>query len=81
MGIAKLSKQKLHDEIIREAKVLGIHPGTSEIIADKVVLKIMKWREGRSMITEEDLNERLPKELAKYNEDLAYLFKSKDKII
>ncbi|MBQ2639004.1 MAG: hypothetical protein Q4E70_00530 [Candidatus Saccharibacteria bacterium] len=81
MGIAKLSKKKLHDEIIREAKVLGIHSGTSEIIADKVVLKIMKWREGRSMITEEDLNERLAKELAKYNEDLAYLFKSKDKII
>ena len=81
MSVAKLSKKKLHDEIIREAKVLGIQKETSELIADKVVLKIMKWREGRSMITEEDLNERLATELSKYNEDLAYLFKSKDKII
>jgi len=81
MGIAKLSKKKLHDEIIREAKVLGIHSGTSEIIADKVVLKIMKWREGRSMITEEDLNERLAKELAKYNEDLSINRKELSKIV
>lgn len=81
MSVAKLSRKKLHDEIIREARVLGIHSGTSEIIADKVTEKIMGWREGRSMITEEDLNEKLAKELTKYNKDLAYLFKSKDKII
>ncbi|MBR1875300.1 hypothetical protein IJ798_02920 [Candidatus Saccharibacteria bacterium] len=81
MSISKLSKKKLHDEIIREAKVLNIHSGTSELIADKVVEKIMKWREGRSMITAEDLNEKLATELEKYNKDLAYLFKSKDKII
>lgn len=81
MSIAKLSKSKLHEEIKREAKVLGIHPGTAEIIADKVVEKIMTWSKKRSMITEEDLYARLAKEIKKYNEDLAYLFESKDKII
>lgn len=81
MSLAKLSKKKIHEDIKREAKVLGIHPGTAEIIADKVTEKIMAWSKKRSMITEDDLNQRLAKEIKKYNEDLAYLFESKDKII
>ena len=81
MSIAKLSKQKLKGEILKEAKVLGMHPGSAEIIADKVTEKVMKWSRGRSMITKEDLNERLAKEIKVYDRDLAYLFESKDKII
>ncbi|MBQ6486685.1 hypothetical protein IJI76_03145 [Candidatus Saccharibacteria bacterium] len=81
MSVAKLSKKKIHEDIKREAKVLGIHPGTAEIIADKVTEKIMNWSKKRSMITEDDLNERLVKELEKYNKDLAYLFESKGKVI
>ncbi len=81
MSLAKLSKKKIHEDIKREAKVLGIHPGTAEIIADKVTEKIMTWTKKRSMITEEDLNQKLAKEIKKYNEDLAYLFESKGKII
>ena len=81
MSIAKLSRKKLEDEIKREAKVLGINVETGEWVAKKTVDEIMKWREGRSMITTEDLNEKLAKVLEKYNQDLAYLFKSKNKII
>ena len=81
MSVAKLSKKKIHEDIKRDAKVLGIHPGTAEIIADKVTEKIMNWSKKRSMITEDDLNERLVKELEKYNKDLAYLFESKGKVI
>ena len=81
MGTAKLSKKKVHEEIKREARVLGIHSGTAEIIADKVTEKIMSWSKKRAVITEKDLNTRLAKEIKKYNEDLAYLFESKDKII
>lgn len=81
MSVAKLSKKKIHEEIKIEAKVLGIHPGTAEIIADKVAEKIMSWSKKRSMITEDDLNQRMVKELEKYNKDLAYLFESKGKVI
>lgn len=81
MGMAKLSKKKIHEDIKREARVLSIHPGTAEIIADKVTEKIMAWSKKRSIITEDDLNTRLAKEIKKYNEDLAYLFESKGKII
>lgn len=77
----KLSKKKIHEDIKREAKVLGMHPGTAEIIADKVVEKIMVWSKKRSAITEDDLNQRLAKETKKFNEDLAYLFESRNKVI
>ncbi|MBP5512504.1 hypothetical protein J6X90_03915 [Candidatus Saccharibacteria bacterium] len=77
----KLSKKKIHDDIKREAKVLGLHAGSAEIIADKVTEKIAKWSEKRAMITENDLNSRLAKEIKPYNEDLAYLFESRGKII
>ncbi len=81
MSLAKLSKKKIHEDIKREAKVLGIHPGTAEIIADKVTEKVILWSKKRSMITEDDLNQKLAKEIKKFNEDLAYLFESKGKII
>ncbi|MBP5674923.1 hypothetical protein J6W91_01170 [Candidatus Saccharibacteria bacterium] len=81
MTKVKLSKKKVHEEIKREAKVLGLHPGTAEIIADKVTEKIMTWSKKRAMITEDDLNQKLAKEIKKFNEDLAYLFESKGKII
>ena len=81
MGLAKLSKKKIHEDIKREAKILGLHPGTAEIIADNVVDKVVAWSKKRSMITEDDLNQRLSKEIKKYNADLAYLFESKGKII
>lgn len=81
MVLAKLSKKKIHEDIKREAKVLGLHPGTAEIIADKVTEKVVTWGKKRSTVTEEDLNGKLAKEIKKFNEDLAYLFESKDKII
>lgn len=81
MATTKLSKKKIHEDIKREAKVLGMHSGAAEIIADKTVEKIIAWSKKRSMITEDDLNQRLAKELKKYNEDLAYLFECKGKVI
>jgi len=81
MTSKKLSEKKVHEDIKREAKVLGLHAGTAEIIADKVTDKVIAWSKKRSMITEDDLNMRLAKEIKPYNEDLAYLFESRNKII
>ena len=39
MTVTKLSKKKVHEEIKREARVLGMHSGEAEIIADKVTEK------------------------------------------
>jgi len=81
MAVKKLSYKKIHEDIKREAKVLGLHPGSAELIADKVTEKVLEWSGSRSMITEDDLNRKLSEELKKYNRDLAFMFKEKGKII
>lgn len=81
MKTIRPSKKQVYDDIMREAKVLGMKPGMADLIADKVVPKVIKWKEKREQITEEDLNLKLAKELKIYNEDLAYMFESKGKII
>ena len=79
--IAKFSQVRLRDDILREAKVLGLHMGTATFIADKAVQKVKKWMDGRGTITEDDLIRVVTKELAKYNKDLAFMYKHKSKII
>ncbi|MDO4978542.1 MAG: hypothetical protein Q4E47_00065 [Candidatus Saccharibacteria bacterium] len=81
MSIAKLSYTKLRDEIVSEASSINIPPGTAEIIAKEVIGTLKKWTRERSMITDDDLSDFLVKELKKYNKDLAYLFKQKEKLI
>ena len=77
----ELSEKRIKDDIKREAKVIRIPAGTAKIIADNVAGKILTWAKKRTIITENDLNERIAKEIRKYNEDLAYLFETKDKVI
>ncbi len=81
MTTSKLSKKKIHEDIKREGRVLGLHAGAVEVIADKVTDKILTWGKKRSAITENDLYQRMAKELKKYNEDLAYLFESRNKVL
>ena len=77
----KLSKKRIHDDIIREAKVLGLHSGVADMMADDVADKVMTWAKRRSTITEDDLNSRIAKEVSVFNQDLAYLFESRNKIL
>ncbi len=77
----EVTKEKIRDDILREARVLKIQIGTAEIIADKVSEKVFGWSKKRSIITVDDLNHQIAKEVAKFNKDLAYLFESRGKII
>jgi hypothetical protein len=77
----ELSKQKIIGEIKKEAKVLNLQNGAAEIIAEKIAESILNWSKKRAAITEADLNEKLAEESKKFNEDLAYLFKSRNNII
>lgn len=77
----KLSKKRIHEDIIHEARVLGLHAGVAEMMADDVADKVMTWAKRRSTITEDDLNNRIAKEVSVFNQDLAYLFESRNKII
>lgn len=78
---AKFSKARLVKEIITEGKVLGLHPGSTELIAEKVAEKVSEWSSGRSEITKDDLTRITARELARYNKDLSFVYKNRDKII
>jgi hypothetical protein len=77
----EVTQEKIKADILREARVLKIQIGTAEIIADKVSEKVFGWSKKRSIITVDDLNHQIAKEVAKFNKDLAYLFESRGKII
>ncbi|MBQ3409801.1 hypothetical protein IJG66_00370 [Candidatus Saccharibacteria bacterium] len=77
----KFSRKKLKDEIMREAKVLNMHSGAAEMIADKVVEKVGKWADKRTEVTREDLNRMTAKALEEFDGDLAYVYKNRGKII
>lgn len=72
---------RLKQDIIYEAKVLGLAESLSETIAESVAAKVAIWVEKRAAITMEDLNRRVAMELMKYNADLAYVYSNRGKII
>lgn len=79
--IAKFSKKRLVNDILREARVLSLHEGATRIVAEKVAEKVEKWAKKRSVVTELDIDRVTVKELLKYNKDLAYVYSNRDKII
>lgn len=71
----------LVSEILREAKIIKIPSGAAQPIAERVAKSTAQWAKKRTMITDEELNERIALETEKYNADLAYVFRNRGKII
>ena len=63
------------------AKALGIAPGAAEIFIEKTIKSTEKQLKTKKIITEKDLDKIITKELKKYNPDLAYVYKNRDRII
>jgi hypothetical protein len=77
----KFSRDDLAKEILREAKILGLHAGSVKLIAERVADEVAAWARGRAEITEEDLSRITAQKLSKYNRDLSYVYKTRDKVI
>lgn len=77
----EFNKNKLKQDILNEAKVLGIAGTTAEMIAERSAEAVEKWMKGRAMVTQEDLSRKIADELEKYNADLAYVYKIRGRII
>lgn len=73
--------KSLHQELIHNAKVIGLEIGAAEIIADTVVKQVSKRVGLRAAITSEDLNRFVAEAAEKYNKDLAYFYQNRGKII
>lgn len=63
------------------AKALGIAPGSAEVFIKKSLGAAQKSLKSRRIVPRSDLIRAISKELAKYNQDLAYVFENYDKII
>ncbi len=74
-------ERKLADELRCESRSLGIPAGSAEVIIEEVIKSVCTWLEKRSLITKGDLERVVSRELNKYNEDLAYIYRNRDKII
>lgn len=79
--IGKYTKAKLKKELLQEARVLGLHRGSVELMIDKVADEIDEWVSKRAQITEADLDRVISTKIRKYNKDLAYWYKNRSKII
>ncbi len=77
--------KKLESEIVcdlkTDAKALGIPSGAAEIFIEKSLSAAKKTIKTKKIITMDDLERAIYKELKKYNTDLAYVFQNRDKII
>lgn len=72
---------KIKKSIKIDAIGVGIPAGAAEVFADKAMQSARKSLKTKSIITEQDLTLAISKELTKYNADLAYVYKNRDKII
>lgn len=75
------SKAAIIKDIKTEARILKISAGSAEKYAEKVAEKVSAWAEKREKVTRDDLNRLIAKEIAKYNKDLAFMYKNRGKII
>lgn len=73
--------EKLKQEILYDAKIVGIAESTAEMIAEKIAAATVKWVEKRAAVTVEDIHRRVAIEAERYNADLAYVYQNRGKII
>ncbi|MBR3229048.1 hypothetical protein IKF67_02350 [Candidatus Saccharibacteria bacterium] len=76
-----LDEKKFKKTLLIDAKAVGIPVGAAEIFIDKSIKDAKKALKTKKIITENDLERTVSRELKKYNADLAYVFKNRDKII
>ncbi len=74
-------EKKLTKELKIDARAVGIPSGSAEIFIEKTLENAKKQLKNKSIITKKDLERIIAKELKKYNADLAYIYKNRDKII
>ncbi len=77
----EFSAKQLTQDIYNSAMAVGLPEGAAKQIATQVANKVAGWVEKRSVITSDDLNRRIAAEAKNYNEDLAYVYENRGKII
>ena len=74
-------KKTLMKDLKIDAHAVGIPDGASKIFIEKIVESVEKTLKKKELITEADLKRLVLKELKKYNNDFAYVYENRDKIV
>ena len=77
----EFDKDVLARELKIEAKALGIPVGAANAFVEKTVVATSQKLKKKKLITKRDLERTVVAELKKYNADLAYVYRIRDKII
>lgn len=64
-----------------DAKAIGIPSGAAEVFIERTLKAAKQTLKNKKIITENDLERAIAKELKKYNADFAYVYENRDKII
>lgn len=75
------NEKELTKSLKIDARALNIPIGAAEIFIEKTISAVKKQLKPKTIITNKDLDRIVIKELKKYNIDLAYVYKNRDKII
>ncbi len=75
------NEEQTRKELKIDAKGIGIPTGAANAFIDRVIQTAKKSLKDKKIITQNDLERVIAKELAKYNADFAYVYKNRDKII
>ena len=71
----------LKKELLQDARAVGIPAGAAKAFIENTLRDTSKALSSKKIITNKDLERIITKELKKYNADLAYVYKNRDKII
>lgn len=74
-------EKSLKQNLLIDAKALGIPSGAARAFVEKTVKNVEKALSSKKLITKDDLDRAVIKELSIYNSDLAYVYENRDKII
>ena len=64
-----------------DAKAVGIPSGAANIFIEKTLTTASQTLKNKKIITNQDLDRAIIKELKKYSTDFAYVYENRDKII
>lgn len=77
----KFDHQKIAKELKIDARALGIPSGSANLFIERTIKAANKNLSDKTIITQQDLDRAIIKELKKYNSDLAYVYQNRGKII
>ena len=75
------SSTALKQEIIKNARSLGLAENWAATIAEQTVKTVDAWVASRSIVTENDIRRVAYKKLKELNADVAYIYQNHGKIL